>query len=120
MDFELFSKSDKFLEGLSKIEFALNKGYYVALMCSEKNPFDCHRTHLVSKALHERGYNIVHLMPNKKTYSQCDIENKLLDKYFPDRIQQSLFNDGLTDEEMLREAYKLHNKEIGYHIKEED
>lgn len=119
LDFELFSKSEKFLEGLNKIKIALDKGYNIALMCSEKNPLDCHRTHLVSKALYERGYNIVHLMPNNETCTQLDIENKLLDKYFPDRIQQSLFGDELSDEKMLQNAYALHNKEIGYHIKEE-
>lgn len=33
-----------------------------AIMCAEKNPLDCHRTHLVTPALAARGVEVVHLL----------------------------------------------------------
>ena len=39
----------------------------IALMCAEKEPLDCHRVHLVSRRLAERGADILHLLDRKST-----------------------------------------------------
>lgn len=33
-----------------------------AIMCAEKNPLDCHRTHLITPALAARGVEVIHLL----------------------------------------------------------
>jgi uncharacterized protein (DUF488 family) len=38
-----------------------SKEYRLALMCSEENPLNCHRYHLVSKSLEKRGVDVVHI-----------------------------------------------------------
>ena len=38
---------------------------------------------------------------------------------FPDRAQTSLFDDGADEAELLAEAYRLRNKEIGYRPNDE-
>lgn len=38
-----------------------SKEYRLALMCSEENPLNCHRYHLVSKSLEKRGVAVVHI-----------------------------------------------------------
>ena len=119
LDFELFAKSEQFLSGVEKIKNSISKGYKVVLLCAEKEPIQCHRTILVSRAFSDAGYNIVHLMPNNQSKSQKKIEHELLDKFFPNRCQMSLFSTTvMSDEECLIEAYRIQNKKIGYRINE--
>ncbi|AVX31767.1 Protein of unknown function, DUF488 [Carboxydocella thermautotrophica] len=44
----------------------VEKGFRIALMCSEKDPFDCHRSILVAKEFYERGYEIKHSLTMKE------------------------------------------------------
>ena len=53
VDFEMKIHSPLFVSGLQRIESAYEKGFTLALMCSEKNPIDCHRYFLISRALDE-------------------------------------------------------------------
>lgn len=54
VDFRKFRNSEYFKNGLKRIETAYDKGFVLALMCSEKRPFDCHRYFFISKALEQR------------------------------------------------------------------
>lgn len=54
VDFRKFRLNEVFINGLKRIETACHKGYTLCLMCGEKNPIDCHRYFLVSKALEQR------------------------------------------------------------------
>ena len=49
LDFEMFARSEVFLSGFEKIKKSMQKGFVIALMCSEKDPIKCHRTILVAK-----------------------------------------------------------------------
>jgi uncharacterized protein (DUF488 family) len=33
-------------------------------MCSEENPYHCHRHHLISQSLLKKGYSITHIRGN--------------------------------------------------------
>lgn len=114
MDFELFSQSESFLNGLDKVEKILNIGATPALMCAEKDPFNCHRAILVTRALSLYGYQIKHLLPDSDTVTQFDLEKRLLDFYFPHRYQLSLVDEMQEDNELIIEAYKKRNQEIGF------
>ena len=116
LDFETFSKSDQFLEGVSNIE---KSNAVIAFMCAEKKPSECHRTILVARAFSDRGHEITHILPNDGSMSQHDVEQELLDKYFPNREQGSLFDDGnLSEEEYIAKAYILRNNEIGFKLED--
>ena len=54
VDFNKFRNDEYFLEGIKRVENAYDKGFTLALMCSEKKPVDCHRYFLVSKKLEEK------------------------------------------------------------------
>ena len=117
LDFEKTRKDIEFLKGVERIKQGCNKGFNITLMCTEKDPFDCHRTIMVSKGLKDNGIIINHILPNKELQSQDKIEKRLLDKYYPNRLQLSFdTTNNLTDEEMIEEAYRKRNKEIGYSI----
>ena len=117
LDFERFAATEAFRAGLEKVDMGYEKGYTFALMCAEKDPFNCHRCILVGRQFKERGYDVFHLEQGR-TETQEDIENRLLAHYFPNRNQLSLF-DTRTEAELLEEAYRKRNAEIGYHIEEE-
>ena len=51
--------------------------------------------------------------------SHNELNQRLVDLYFPDRYQISLFSyENKSDEECLEEAYRYHNKKIGYYLSE--
>jgi uncharacterized protein (DUF488 family) len=115
LDFELFAKSKKFKQGFEKINASLSQGFCVALMCAEKDPATCHRSVMVSRAFHKNGNTINHILQNGHTESQADIELTLLDKYFPNRNQLTLFEEP-PSEQLLALAYQKRNAEIGYRL----
>lgn len=118
LDFEKVALSKDFQEGLSKLRESMKQGFVPALMCAEKNPFDCHRAILVSRAFAECGCEVIHLLPDSKKCTQDDINNALLDKFFPNRDQLSMFGD-TNEDELIKAAYRKRNAEIGYNMYEE-
>ena len=50
----------------------------IAIMCAEKEPTDCHRTILVSRALAERGCTIRHILANGALEDHARVEDQLL------------------------------------------
>ena len=118
LDFEKFAKTEIFQNGIKKLHNSMEQGYSPVLMCAEKNPIDCHRAILISRAFQKDGCRVIHILSDKRTCTQEDISGALLDKYFPNREQISLFGNS-TDESLIEEAYRKRNAEIGYKITEE-
>ena len=59
-----FSKvitTKRFQESIERVETGIKKGHKIALMCSEKNPIECHRFSLISRYLHKKGHIINHV-----------------------------------------------------------
>ena len=112
LDFDVFSHSEQFLDGVRKIDAS---NAVVAFMCAEKKPSECHRTILVAKAFSDRGQQVTHILSNGESMTQRDVDLELLETYFPDRAQASLFEEtDKPEEEYIAEAYRLRNDEIGF------
>lgn len=58
--YHLLEKDEKYQEGLKEL-IKLIEGNHVVIMCSEENPYHCHRHHLISQSLLKKGFNITHL-----------------------------------------------------------
>lgn len=119
LDFDLHCQSESFAKGVTKLIDSLERGYTFALMCAEKDPIRCHRTIMVSRRFFEKGYPVTHILPNGKQITQQDIEQKLLDKFFPDRDQGNFFTEPQSDNQLIPQAYRLQNAEIGYRMEDE-
>ena len=113
MDFEAFADSEAFKRGMRRIASAARMGIVCALMCAEKDAMNCHRSILIARHFHERGWRVTHLMPQGNEAHER-LENRLLDEYFPERGQLSLLEESRTDAELLKEAYRLQNRKIGF------
>lgn len=119
VDFEKVAKNEKFIKGIERIEKGLEKGYRIALMCTEKEPIECHRTILVSRNLFLKGMVILHILSDGTAVYHEKIEEELVEKYFPNRNQLSLFDMNET-KDYLKEAYKKANNDIGYRKEDDD
>lgn len=121
LDFEKFAKSEQFLSGVEKIINSVAKGYKIVFLCAEKNPIQCHRTILVSRAFYELGYKVWHLLPNEEKISHSEIISQLLVKYCPNMGQVDMFSTNVkSDEEYIAEAYRKQNQKIGYKMDGEE
>lgn len=119
LDFEKTAKSDNFLTGIERISTGIDKGLNIAFMCTEKDPIDCHRNILVANAFYKNDYKIQNILANGDIENQEHLQNRLLDMYFPDRAQLTFIDvnrNTKTEVELIKESYRLRNKEIGYNI----
>jgi uncharacterized protein (DUF488 family) len=83
--------------------------FQIALMCSEKEPLDCHRTLLVSQSLSDLGVEVDHIHADGKIESQSDVLSRLLRNYNLDA--PDLFG---VETERLQEALLKQEKKIAY------
>ena len=83
--------------------------FQIALMCSEKEPLDCHRTLLVSQSLSALGVEVEHIHADGKIESQSDVLNRLLRNYNVDA--PDLFGE---ETDRLQEALLKQEKKIAY------
>lgn len=115
LDFEKFRESSLFIQGLESVKRGLDQ-FNIALMCSEKDPIDCHRAIMVGRGFELDGTDVKHILHDFSSITQAELNARLLDRYFPNRNQISIFDLGgeKTDEEYLVDAYRIRNSEIGY------
>jgi hypothetical protein len=76
-DYEKMAAAPEFSEGLDRVTEGARK-YCIALMCSEKSPFDCHRCLLVGRALKSRGVSVEHILGSGEKLTHDDVEDRLL------------------------------------------
>jgi uncharacterized protein (DUF488 family) len=81
----------------------------IALMCSEKEPLDCHRTLLISQSLSALGAQVAHIHADGKIESQSEVLSRLLNIYNLDT--PDLFG---ADDDRLQEALLKQEKKIAY------
>jgi uncharacterized protein (DUF488 family) len=76
-DYHLMSRSVEFSKGLDRVLEGARK-YRIALMCSERDPLDCHRCLLVGRALAQRGVRVSHILSDGQIVNHPEIEDTLL------------------------------------------
>lgn len=114
VDFAKVRKSEVFNDGMKRLQNALLQDYTIALMCSEANPFDCHRFSMISYQLIQEGMSVIHILKNSRILENSILEDWLLKKYHRKLPQNTLFEGIVTIETQIEAAYKLRNKDIGF------
>lgn len=119
LDFEKVSQNGLFQSGIARVLSGLQKGYRIALMCTEKDPIDCHRAILVGRELEKRDCSVLHIEEDGKFETQGQLEQRMLNHYFPNWGQQAMFvehDTNVTRDELILKSYHLKNEEIGYRL----
>lgn len=115
LDFERTRRSELFLRGIERLIKGLENGFTIALMCTEKQAIDCHRSILVGKGLADIGFEVVHIDHDYSTMTQQELDRALLKTYFPEvNMFADQLGEPLNEKAMIEEAYRLKNREIGF------
>jgi len=105
-DFERMAETERFREGLKRV-MADAIWVRLALMCSEKEPLDCHRCLLVGRVLAASGIEVRHILADGGIVTQKDIEAELVG------AQDALALEG----DALVEAYRERARKIAFKLR---
>ena len=108
--YKALAQKESFRTGIARLEEGFAK-YRIALMCSEKEPLDCHRTLLVSQALASREIPVGHIHADGTVEAHKDALARLLTLH--KLSSPDLFSN---DKDRVQEALTLQEKKIAYQL----
>ena len=125
--YEKIATTELFTRGIQRV-IKGSQDYTIALMCTEKDPIDCHRAILVCQHLRQFALDINHILRDGNSQSHQDLEERIMNLHglnysLPSQlVQLSLFEDlsmrsnqkKLSKEESLQEAYTRQGNKIAY------
>ncbi len=114
-NYERIAVLPAFQAGLDRLVEGCGR-HTIAVMCAEKDPLDCHRMILVARHLAARGVEIRHILADGSLESQRDAERRLVRAM---RIERTLFEPDLSEEEMIQRAYEKRAGQIAQEAERE-
>ena len=105
--YDRIARTGNFRDGVARIVGGAAK-HRIALMCAEKEPLDCHRTHLVAQALDAEGVEVAHILADGGLERHADTMKRLTANA-GGRPEQDLFPD-----ELIEETTKARSKRIAF------
>ena len=107
VDYARLADTDLFDDGMGRLVRAADERR-VALMCSEKEPLDCHRTLLIAGALEERGVAVEHILADGTAERHDETLNRLIDTLkLPRNGDMFRTRDEVVVEALVRQASKV-------------
>lgn len=101
------SETTSFREGITRLIDGAAR-MRIALLCSEKDPLNCHRGLLVARSLASEGVGIRHILDTEMTETQTQYETRLLDTVnLPPELTR-------TEKEVLADAYAKQAARVAY------
>ncbi len=76
--YDRLANTDLFDDGIRRVMRGADERR-IALMCTEKEPLDCHRALLVARTLTERGVAVTHILADGGLEDHDDTMNRLMD-----------------------------------------
>jgi uncharacterized protein (DUF488 family) len=108
VQYERIARSPAFLEGIRRVEEGA-AGRRSALMCTEKDPLDCHRAILVAEALVKRQIPVNHIHADGSVETHEIARRRLLN--VTGTPAQDLF---MNEDELIREALSRQETRIAF------
>lgn len=105
-DYEAMAETAEFRAGLDQV-IECARQHRLCLMCSEREPLDCHRCLLVGRALAKRGITVGHILGDGRIEPHAVTEGRLLDVV---KAGDDLFGDRSG---RLADAYRRRNRAVG-------
>jgi uncharacterized protein (DUF488 family) len=102
------AETPAFKAGIERV-LAGGQKYRLALMCAEKEPLDCHRTLLVSRALDRLGISIAHILADASIEPQEKTMGRLIQMV--GLSKQDLFHEHA---DVVAQACALREQRIAY------
>lgn len=111
VNFDRVRETKVFRAGIERIKRGAEQGYRIALMCSEADPFDCHRFSMITYQLVKEGLTVQHILRNGQVLDNSVLERRLLQHYCAQSEQQGLFDSGRLQ---VDDAYRLRGREVAF------
>ena len=105
-------KIEMFQSGIKRIMEEIKNGAVIAIMCTDKEPLNCHRFALVSHALASKGIIVNHILKDGTLCSNDDLEKRLLEKYQPNYARCASSQQLMARQEALEKAYRGQSKQL--------
>jgi uncharacterized protein (DUF488 family) len=110
VSFDKLQGSEPFKQGILRLLDQMKKGN-IAIMCSEKEPINCHRAILISRVLTRQGVTVKHILSETELLEHKELEEQLLKKY---KVEKTLFDSESSIQSNLQEAYQEQEQRISY------
>ena len=125
VDFERAVKTDAFKNGVKRLVNGLEKGFKVALMCSEAHPIECHRFALISRFFYEQGFDVKHIMKDQTIIDNVVVQKKMVEEYLNEKKIRDINDifaklENYDVHQQIIDAYRVKNKEIAFHVEMEE
>ena len=75
IDYSKIEKKEFFKDGIERLKLANTKGLKIAVMCSELNPEECHRSKLIGLVLQKDGIIMHHINKFGKLIDQTEVNS---------------------------------------------
>ena len=108
VQYACLAQSNEFRKGINRI-IRSAENYRIALMCSEKDPLECHRTLLVARVLDELGVRVQHILANGSLETHEEAMQRLLN--LVGLPLQDLFR---SRDELIAEAITSQEERVAY------
>lgn len=108
IDYSLVEKTGLFKNGVAEL-LRIAQDAPTAIMCSEKDPLNCHRYLLISKHLRSNNITISHILHSGKVEENSETESRL---FRETKVQNAdLFEDSST---LLEKAYRVQSEKVSF------
>ncbi len=107
--YDRLASTDLFDDGIRRIMRDADERR-IALMCTEKEPLDCHRTLLVARTLAEHGVAVEHILADGSLENHADAMDRLMDIFKLPR-HGDLFR---SRDEVVADALTRQSKKMAY------
>lgn len=110
-DYEKMAQMPAFKAGLERLSIANQQGNRLAIMCSESDPSECHRSKLIGRELYVvYDINMLHIIAPSKAISETAIVEQLTKGEW---IPNMLFGEPMPTFKS-RKSYRTNNTEEDY------
>ena len=103
------AETDPFYDGIRRVISSADERR-IALLCTEKEPLECHRTLLVANALTERGVDVEHILADGKLENHAAAMDRLMDIFKLPRNGDLFW----TRTEMIGDALTRQAQKVAY------
>lgn len=113
--YERLANTAGFAEGIERLRggMALER---IALMCTEQEPLDCHRTVLICRVLVDVGVSVTHIHGNGRLESHSQAMQRLMASFGLDQADLFHSSDELLDEALRRQEQKIAYVDKGWQL----
>ena len=111
-DYERMASTREFQRGVARVLDGAVR-YRLALLCSERDPLDCHRFLMVSRALKAQGCEVAHVLCDGTVESMHVTEQRLIELTGVQQV--GLF--GRSEAGLLDAAYRIRARAVAYRLR---